>query len=348
MSAKKKSIKKSGRAGTGRSALGKGVEALLGGGFGGSPSPPAAPRAGEAPESSRDFPEDERVISVPLEKVRPNPDQPRKHFDETALEELASSIRNQGVLQPLIAEEDKAGFFIIVSGERRYRASLLAGLETVPVLKKTLSLEKKLEISLVENIQREDLDPLEEALAYKRMMQVLSLKQEEVARRLGKSRSAVANSLRLLRLSETMREALGRGRISPGHGRALLSLNREDLREALFQEILSEELTVRDAEKRAASLKETGEESKGSIRKNDAILERDPDPRLIGMMPFERELSEESCREWSKRLSRRLRLPVRVFSEIPDAKGNRRGRIEIGSASEEECLALLKRLLRLS
>jgi ParB family chromosome partitioning protein len=195
----------------------------------------------------------DRVLSVPLSGLTPNPDQPRKDFHQEQLEELAASIREKGVIQPLVAEPLSDGRYMIIAGERRYRASRLAGLESVPVVVRSFSEEDKLEIGLIENIQREDLNAIEEAQGYRNLMNRFGLTQEDVSRKLGKSRSAVANSLRLLKLPEHIQSAISDDRISAGHARALLSVNEEQTGqlEVLFELICSEGLSVRLAEKAA-------------------------------------------------------------------------------------------------
>jgi ParB family chromosome partitioning protein len=193
-------------------------------------------------------------IRVPLDRITANPDQPRKHFDEEALRELADSIREHGVIEPPIVEDAGDGTWVLIAGERRVRAARLAGLETVPVLVRVFTEAERMEVALIENIQRSDLNPVEEAAAYKRLMEISGLSQEEVAARVGKNRSTVTNTLRLLKLPDTMREALASGALSPGHGRALLSLGEGPEQEALFREITGGGLSVREAEKRASAL----------------------------------------------------------------------------------------------
>jgi ParB family chromosome partitioning protein len=166
--------------------------------------------------------------------------------------ELAQSIRSKGVLQPILVEPSGSGEYIIVAGERRYRAAKLAGVREIPALVRSFSELEKTEIALIENLQREDLSPVEEARGYKTLMDAGKLTQEEVAQRVGKNRSTVANSLRLLKLSESILEALDRGRISAGHARALLAAGDGEARERLFRRILDQELSVRQAEKEAA------------------------------------------------------------------------------------------------
>lgn len=189
--------------------------------------------------------------------IRPNPDQPRKNFKVDALEELAESIRTKGVLQPIIVEKSGDNDYQIVAGERRFRASKRAGLEKIPVIIKNFSEEDKLEIALIENIQREDLSPIEEALAYKAIMDKSDLNQDQIARRVGKSRSAVANSLRLLKLPLEMQSAIEEGNLSPGHARAILSVVNPADQQLLFSRIKDYELSVRDAEKQAQDLNQS-------------------------------------------------------------------------------------------
>jgi ParB family chromosome partitioning protein len=189
-----------------------------------------------------------------LEKIRANPNQPRKHFDDEALRELADSIREHGIIQPIIVEDAGDGTYTIVAGERRTRAARLAGLKEAPVILRDYSEEKRLEVSLVENVQRADLNPIEEAAAYKTLMDFTGLSQDEVALRVGKNRSTVANALRLLKLPPAVRESLEGGAISPGHARAILSVSDSGAQEILFREILAKNHSVREAEKRAADL----------------------------------------------------------------------------------------------
>lgn len=186
--------------------------------------------------------------------LKPNPHQPRKEFDEDALRELADSIREHGIIQPIIAEEVGDGTYYIIAGERRTRAARLAGLSKVPVIIKKYSDTRKLEIALIENIQRENLNPVEEAQAYHKLMTLGNLSQEEAAVRVGKNRSTVANSLRLLKLPEDMISSLATGQITPGHARAILSvLNPSDQR-ILFGRIVGNGLSVRDAERMSNEL----------------------------------------------------------------------------------------------
>jgi len=195
---------------------------------------------------------------ISLDKLTANPGQPRKHFDKTELEELAASIKQHGIIQPIIVDEDKNGGYVIVAGERRSRAARMAGLQEVPVILRNYSSQKRLEVALIENIHRSDLNPIEEAAAYKQLMENGGLSQDEAAERVGKNRSTVANTLRLLKLSLPMREALETGALSAGHARAILSLSRPADQEKLFAEITAKGLSVRAAEKRAAALGAAG------------------------------------------------------------------------------------------
>lgn len=215
-----------------KKALGKGIDALLGG--------------QQADASS--------VAEADIDVLRPNPEQPRRDFDEASLRELADSIREKGILQPILVEADEQGGYIIVAGERRVRAARLAGLEKIPVLERTFTAQEKLEIALVENVQREDLSPLEEARAYKRLMEMADLSQEQIARKVGKDRSTIANAIRLLKLPDEALSALDTGTISPGHARALLMLVNTPDQLVILRRILERGISVREAEEMAGAL----------------------------------------------------------------------------------------------
>ena len=197
---------------------------------------------------------DEQVLSVPVENIRPNPHQPRLEFDREKLRELADSIAAHGLLQPLTVTEKSPGVYELVAGERRWRAAKLAGLTTVPVLVKRFGEREKMELAVIENIQRQDLNLIEEARAYRALMDKFDLSQEELARRLGKSRSALANRLRLLSLPVVMLKALSAGTITEGHAKVILSLPEGEARHALFEAIVSDRLSVRQAQARAETL----------------------------------------------------------------------------------------------
>ena len=192
-----------------------------------------------------------RAIYVPISSISPNPNQPRKTFDEEALNELAASIKEQGVIQPLIVEEIVTGHYSIVAGERRFRAAQIAKLDTVPVIIKSLTELQRIQMSLIENIQRENLNPIEEAYAYQYLIQRSNLTQEELAAKVGKSRSAIANSIRLLSLSDKLKDDVISGQISAGHARAILSLVNPADQQLLREKIVDGELSVREAERLA-------------------------------------------------------------------------------------------------
>ena len=193
-------------------------------------------------------------LSVDL--LKPNPKQPRKVFEEESLHELADSIREHGILQAITVEDAGDGSFYIIAGERRTRAAKIANLAEVPVQLRKYSDQKKLEIALIENIQREDLNPIEEAEAYYQLMEISGLSQEQVAARVGKNRSTVANAVRLLKLPEDMRTSLVQGHITPGHARALLAVKDSADMRILFAKIIGGGMNVRDAEEMARSLNE--------------------------------------------------------------------------------------------
>jgi ParB family chromosome partitioning protein len=189
-----------------------------------------------------------------LQLIRPNPNQPRKEFNDDALKELTASIKEKGIIQPILVEPEEDGKYLIVAGERRYRAATAAGLNEVPVVVRKFSEVETLEIALIENIQRQDLTPVEEAQAFKHLMDTYGYSQDEVAKKVSKSRSAVANALRILKLPLDMLEALTRGDISAGHGRALLSVVNPADQRLLYSRIISSGLSVREAEAMSGEL----------------------------------------------------------------------------------------------
>ena len=207
--------------------------------------------------------------TLPLEEIVPNKEQPRKTFDETALEELAESIRQHGVLQPLLVRPLPGGGYQLVAGERRYRASRIAGMREVPVVIRELSDVETMEIAIIENLQREDLNPIEEAEGLQALIDRCGFTQDQVAASVGKSRPAIANSLRLLKLPPEVREMTKSGTISAGHARALLGLPNEALIYAAAEQIVSHKLTVRDVEKLAKrSQQEAGAAPKPRSRRD--------------------------------------------------------------------------------
>lgn len=219
-----------------KKGLGKGLDALM-------------PIEDETVENGN-----KEFVTVATAFVEPNRKQPRKHFDEEELSALSESVKRYGVLQPITVKDEKNGFYTIIAGERRWRAAKMAGLPEVPVRIVEFSSLEELEVSLIENLQRTDLDPVEEAMGYKRLMEEHSLTQEEVSKKVGKSRSAVANALRILALPEKVRELLIEKKISAGHAKAILMVNDSKKQELLAERIVSEGLSVRSAESIAAML----------------------------------------------------------------------------------------------
>lgn len=214
---------------------------------------------------------EDQVLHIPLSEITPNPDQPRKHFSHSDLEDLIASIKLHGVLQPILVSEKLTGGYELIAGERRFRASEMAGVATVPALIKKTNNQERLEIALIENIQRQDLNPIEEAFAFRRLTQEFGLTQDEVAERVGKSRPAVTNTIRLLDLPEVIQRALMDGTLSPGKARAILSLRSQDEQIKMFQSMMGGNMTVRDVE--AAVALQGDRSRKGSIRRDPQIYE---------------------------------------------------------------------------
>ena len=217
---------------TRKGGLGKGLDSLI------------ADKVGSSNEKT----DTKNEVMVNINKVEPNKEQPRKNFDEDALLELSESIKQFGVLQPLLVV-DRKDYYEIIAGERRWRAAKMAGLKKVPVIIKDLTEQEIVEISLIENIQRENLNPIEEAIAYKRLLNEFNLKQDEVAERVSKSRTAVTNSMRLLKLCDKVQQMVIDDMISTGHARALLGITDEEKQYTLAQKIFDEKISVRDTEK---------------------------------------------------------------------------------------------------
>ena len=205
-------------------------------------------------ESKEDAAAQSGVQVMKINEVEPNRDQPRKNFDEDALLELSDSIKQFGVLQPLLVRKRK-DYYEIIAGERRWRAAKLAGVKEVPVIEKEYTDQEILEIGLIENIQRENLNPIEEAIAYKRLLEEFNLKQDEVAERVSKSRTAVTNSMRLLKLSDKVQQMIIDDMISTGHARALLAIDDPELQYTLANKIFDEKLSVRETEKLVKEIK---------------------------------------------------------------------------------------------
>lgn len=220
-----------------RGGLGKGLDALI--------------PAGDTIKSKKQGDSNETKQAetiVKITKVEPNREQPRKNFDEDALQELADSIKQFGLLQPILVQ-DRKDYYEIIAGERRWRAAKLAGLKEIPVIIRNYTNQEIVEISLIENIQREDLNPIEEALAYKRLLEEFHLKQDEVAERVSKSRTTVTNSMRLLKLCSGVQQMIIDDMLSTGHARALIPIEDADMQLQLAQRIFDEKLSVREVEK---------------------------------------------------------------------------------------------------
>ncbi len=240
-----------------KSGLGKGLDSLIP-----KKSDSAQPASNEAEKRSEknqpisgysESKQKTEEIKLKITQIEPNRDQPRKNFDEDGLSELADSIRQYGVIQPLIVTK-KDDHYEIIAGERRWRAAKLAGLKEVPVLVKDFSTQEAVEISLIENIQRENLNPIEEAKAYKRLLTEFQLKQDDIAERVSRSRTAVANSLRLLNLDERVQQMVIEEKVSPGHARALLGIADGDTQYRIAQRVVQEKLSVREVERLVKSL----------------------------------------------------------------------------------------------
>lgn len=265
--------------------------------------------SGENPSSNAALPDGNEVVSLPLSKVEPNRDQPRKYFDDAAIEELADSIRQFGIIQPLLVQKTD-DYYQIIAGERRWRAAARAGLKEVPVIIRTFSNQEAVEVALIENIQREDLNPIEEAKAYRRLVTEYHLSQEEVASRVSKSRSAVTNSMRLLKLEDNIQTMVETGALSEGHARAILPLPSGEMQKAVAEQIVKDGLSVRQTEKAVRELLNTGKSSKSRKQPDEQ------DEILAG-------------------LSEQIRYALDTKVQIRQS-GKSRGKIEIEYSSDEE------------
>ena len=243
---------------TKKTGLGKGLDSLI---------------ADKTPKTQKQKAENtDGAVMMNITKVEPNREQPRKKFDEDALLELSESIKQFGVLQPLLVQE-RDDYYEIIAGERRWRAAKLAGLKEVRVIIKKLTEQQIMEISLIENIQREDLNPIEEAQAYKRLLTEFNLKQDEVAERVSKSRTAVTNAMRLLKLDDRVQQMVIDEMLTTGHARALLGINDIEKQYVTAQKIFDEKLSVRDTEKLVKSIQSEKKEKKEDTYKIDPKLE---------------------------------------------------------------------------
>jgi ParB family chromosome partitioning protein len=294
-----------------RNVLGRGLAALIPG------APPAAPTTMAAPRTT------DGTRTIPIEEIHPSPGQPRHHFDDARLEELAASIRVQGIIQPLIVRARPDGGYELIAGERRWRAAQRAGLHDVPAVVRDVAPTQAFEMALVENLQREDLNPLEEAAGYQRLMSEFGYTQEQLSERVGKDRSTVANALRLLRLPEPVRALVAEGRLSMGHARALLGLDSASAMERLARRIVTTELSVRRVEELVRKARAEAAGETGAAR-----------------APASPTRPSTSARDLALRLTRALGTRVDVVEAGPD-----RGQLAIHYHSLDQLDALLERLL---
>ncbi|MBD5394574.1 MAG: ParB/RepB/Spo0J family partition protein [Lachnospiraceae bacterium] len=285
--------------------LGKGLDALIPNSIGSENSSKTETKSKSVDKNEKK--EGETLVNIT--KVEPNREQPRKNFDEDALEELAESIKQFGLLQPILVQDRKT-YYEIIAGERRWRAAKKAGLKEVPVIIKNLTDQEIVEISLIENIQREDLNPIEEAQAYKRLLTEFNLKQDEVADRVSKSRTAVTNSMRLLKLCDEVQQMIINDMISTGHARALISIEDPEQQYSIAQKIFDEKLSVRDVEK---LVKDLGKPEKA---KKTAVVDKS---------------LEIVYQDIEEKLKQKLSTKVAISS-----KGNGSGKIEIEFYSHED------------
>ncbi|MBQ6820452.1 MAG: ParB/RepB/Spo0J family partition protein [Clostridium sp.] len=255
--------------------------------------------------------EENKPSSISLNLIKSNNEQPRKHFDDDKIAELAQSIKEHGIIQPIIVSK-KDDYYVIVAGERRWRASKLLGLKEVPVIEMDLNDKDVLEVSLIENIQRQDLNPIEEAIAYQKLLSDFSLTQDELSKRIGKSRVAISNTIRLMSLSDTVKQYLIDEVISEGHGRALLSLTDDKLQCEIAQKVIDEKLSVRELEKLIKFLK---------AKKNPKEIKKE-------INPYYRDVTE--------RLQNYFGTKVNISSK------NNKGKIEIEYYSEEDLQRILE------
>lgn len=263
----------------------------------------------QEPEKKEEDSDIGKELMVKVTSIEPNREQPRKDFNEEAMGELAESMKVYGVLQPLLVQK-KGDYYEIIAGERRWRAAKLAGLKEVPVVIREYTKQQTMEIALIENVQREDLNPIEEAKAYQRLIQEFELKQEEIAARVGKSRVTITNSMRLLKLDERVQEMLIQNQITGGHARALLTVEDGELQYKLAGKIIAENLSVREIEKMVKSL---------SKKKN----------------PKEKNVEDESLALIFRDLEERMKSAMGTKVSI-NRKDKNKGRVEIEYYSESE------------
>ena len=263
------------------------------------------------------------VTEIPLEKLVPNPQQPRKDFSEEKLAEMANTIKTYGVIQPVLVHKDKERY-ILVAGERRYKAAQMAGLKTIPAIVKEYSPKELLEIALVENLQREDLNPIEEATAYKRLLEEFNFSQEELARKIGRSRSSIANTMRLLTLDEEIKNYLSDGKLTPGQVRPLLSISNPEQRRFLAMKILDNKLTARQVENMVKNMKR---EAKGE-EMTDKENSEENEMKLL----FMKEIEEKIRKTYG--------------TKVKIKRDKKEGRIELYFYSDEDLERLTEILLK--
>lgn len=238
--------------------------------------------------------EDIAPQKLPINEIMPNPEQPRRIFVDQGLRELADSILAQGILQPILVRPMEEGKYQIIAGERRWRAANLAGLNVVPVIVKSMNDTEAMAAALIENLQREDLNPMEEARALSSLKDTLEISQEELAQRLGKSRPAITNAIRLLQLGEAAQEDVANGKLSPGHARCLLGIADQQMADALRIKILDTSMTVREAEKAAASYREDGRFPWDKTEPETAKIHKSAEePENEGMRRIEKTIAEK-------------------------------------------------------
>ena len=262
------------------------------------------------------------VVTLRLSEIEPNRDQPRKIFSEEALNELADSIREHGVLQPLLVRPLPGGSYQLVAGERRWRASRMAGLQEVPVVIREMDEEQAMEIALIENLQREDLNAIEEATGYKQLMERYGMTQEQVAKRVGKSRPAIANALRLLNLPPKVMDMVGEGEVSPGHARALLAFDDQDRIVDIAQKVKTGKYSVRDIERMA----------KNQDEKKEKAAKAPEEPAWGGKSAFLTEMEIAMSME----MGRKVRI-------IPNGEG---GTLQIQFWDEEDLKSLAEKFAK--
>ena len=253
-----------------KGGLGKGLDSLI---------TDKVNKPGAAKDTSL-TPTEDQAVMVPINKVEPNKEQPRKHFNEDALLELSEYIKQMGIIHPIVVQ-DRNSYYEIIAGERRWRAAKQAGLKKIPVIIKNYTEQEIVEISLIENIQREDLNPIEEAFAYKRLLEEFNLKQDEVAERVSKSRTAVTNSIRLLKLNEKVQQMVIDDMIQTGHARALLGIEDLEKQYNMAQKVFDEKLSVRETEKLVKKVqKEKEEVEKTKMDKQLEIVYQDLEEKM--------------------------------------------------------------------